>query len=67
MVKGSLSRAGIEYTAISIEGEPNKAAAEGIRGIPTTIVYDGDTEVTRFVGVSDDLIGKLKKVGVKSV
>lgn len=64
MVKGTLSRANVEFESINIEEEPNKAADAGIRGLPTIVVFDGDTEVKRLVGNSADLIVQLELLGV---
>ena len=61
MLKGALTRAGIEFEVIDIDSEPNKAAKDNIRGVPSTLVYDDQgKEVKRFVGFSTDLISKLK-------
>lgn len=62
MVKGALNRAGLEYEAIDIDSEPNKAEEAGVRGIPTTIISDDEGEVVRYVGTSGDFIEKVKGV-----
>ena len=60
MVKGTLSRANIDYELIDVDAEPNKAADANVRGLPTIIITDGDKEVRRFVGSSADLVEKIQ-------
>jgi glutaredoxin len=64
-VKGLFTRAGFKPTYVDVDEEPNEAAKMGVRGIPVTIVYDGEREVQRFVGAISTLVDKLKGLGVE--
>jgi thioredoxin 1 len=63
LVKETLSKSGLSYKLIDIEQHPNKAAEAGVRGVPTTIIYNDDNkEVKRIVGSSADLLSKLQEI-----
>lgn len=41
----------LDITIIDIENDPFKAASYGIRGVPTLVLMEGSTEVSRKVGL----------------
>lgn len=50
--KRALDQAGIEYEEQDADDPENEALLKilGVRGLPTTIVFDGEIEVGRVVG-----------------
>lgn len=49
--KDALTRKGVKYTVCDIDEDPDRAAANNIRGLPTTIIYDDEeNELARWVG-----------------
>lgn len=49
--KDALTRKGVKYEVVDIEEDSDRAAANMIRGLPTTILYDEEeNELARWVG-----------------
>lgn len=50
--KRALDQAGIEYESQDADDPENEALLKilGVRGLPTTIIFDGEIEVGRVVG-----------------
>lgn len=49
--KDALTRKGVEYVVCDIDEDPDRAAANNIRGLPTTILYDEEeNELVRWTG-----------------
>jgi len=52
----------LDVQSINVDQYPEKASENGVRGLPTLIVYDNGTEVGRFTEVTE---GFLSLVNVK--
>lgn len=42
---------GYEVEKVNVDEQEDRTARLGILSVPTTIIYDGETEVERFVGL----------------
>lgn len=62
-VKSSLRSAGVSFEAVDCDAEADKARLYGVSRYPTTIVYENDQEVARYVGGFD--VNLLKGVSPK--
>lgn len=62
MLKPALTKAGIKFKIVDVTADAKSAAAENVKGLPTTIVKDNNgKEVERLVGYNPNIIEKLRK------
>lgn len=50
VLPGACEQLGLELTEVDSDEEPVRAAELDVTSLPTTIIYDGDTELKRFSG-----------------
>lgn len=50
-LEGHFSSKNVTFKKVDVDANPNLAATEGVRSVPTIVIYRDGVEVERFTGV----------------